>query len=172
MALCLRKCVHVSRLKNFLQIIFFATLMWSLNKAIFWLDCQKIYKETQGVCPSHYSLWWGCPVCFAHEASCALGWMWSLAFFAFGAHVYFCHPQYSSLTLSWGLLVVTTSFCLPAGSTYWFATSSSRGNNQKNGGFKKKSPQEDEGMYVPKRYLMKQTVCVWGVRVDSMEDPL
>jgi len=48
---------------------------------------------------------------------------------------------------------------LPAGSTYYFSTSGSQGSTQKNGGFKKKSPQEEEGMYVPKKDLMKQTMC-------------
>lgn len=40
------------------------------------------------------------------------------------------------------------SSALPAGNTSWFATSSSRGSSQKNGGFKKKSPQEEDGMCV------------------------
>lgn len=57
-------------------------------------------------------------------------------------------------------LVVTAALCLPAGSTYYFSTSSSQGSNQKNGGFKKKSPKEDEGTYVPKTYLMAWILCV------------
>lgn len=66
---------------------------------------------------------------------------------------------------------VTTSLCLPTGSTYCFTTSSSRGSNQKNGGSKKKSPQEEEGMCVPERSFMNQAGGVvraegtaWGIR--------
>lgn len=43
-----------------------------------------------------------------------------------------------------------SGLCLPAGSTSWFATSSFRGSSQKNGGLKKKSPQEEDGTCVPK----------------------
>lgn len=70
----------------------------------------------------------------------------------------------SSLSLSHCLLVITLELCLPAGSTYWFSTSGSWRSNQKNGGFKRKSPQEDEGMYEPKRCLMKLYVGGEGVQ--------
>lgn len=54
---------------------------------------------------------------------------------------------------------------LSIGGTYYFSTSGSRWNSNKNEGSKGKSPEEDEGMYevLIQRILNEMTVPNWSV---------
>lgn len=57
-----------------------------------------LYKETGGVCPSHYSLLRGCLIFLARRRSCALGWVWTLDFCALGAPVFLLPLVHLSLS--------------------------------------------------------------------------